>query len=89
VRSSTPVQSATAATVVSSPPESEPQKRWKADRVAAAEGDAWQQDPARTMNDQGCRRHRARRAAHRRRCEWRSTRCRRAAAAAWPCRGRR
>jgi hypothetical protein len=49
VRTSSPVQPATSPVVQSSAPESEPQKRWRADRVKAAEGDPWQQDPARTM----------------------------------------
>jgi hypothetical protein len=43
------VPSAAAGTVASSPPQSEPEKRWAADRAKAAEGDPWQHDPSRTM----------------------------------------
>jgi hypothetical protein len=49
VRSSTPVQSAAAATVVSSPPESEPQRRWAAEREAIKAADPWQQDPSKVV----------------------------------------
>jgi hypothetical protein len=48
-RRDTPVNPATASVVQSSPLQSEPEKRWAADRAKAAEGDPWQADPSRTM----------------------------------------
>jgi hypothetical protein len=49
VRVDSAVKPATSPVVTSSPPQSEPERRWAADRAKAAEGDPWQADPSRTM----------------------------------------